>query len=160
MFFNLLNSIAMNFNRILAPIAHNLMFLLNTGDNLSDKDGLLDEGAIKNFGQLASGVERIMKDIVGPIMIVIGALLVIFMIKIGVDYAKAEDANKRKEKMGHLIGIGVGIVIIIVGITLCYAINWVELYATATGHRHAMKDTNDDGFCDYCAQNGNSVIHK
>ena len=147
MFFNLLNSIAMNFNRILAPIAHNLMFLLNTGDNLSDKDGLLDEGAIKNFGQLASGVERIMKDIVGPIMIVIGALLVIFMIKINI-------------KMGHLIGIGVGIVIIIVGITLCYAINWVELYATATGHRHAMKDTNDDGFCDYCAQNGNSVIHK
>ena len=131
-----------------------------SGGSLVDSDTLLTEGNIKNFGQLATGLQRIMQDIVGPIMIVIGALLAIFMIKMGVDYAKAESADKRKECMGRLVGIGIGLLIVLVGITLCYSINWVETYAIATGHTHKFLDNNSDTFCDYCAQKTDSVIHK
>ena len=160
MFANLLNTMISGFNRIAFPVAKAMSFVLS-GDQLVDKDDLLNEGNIKNFGQLAAGVQRIMRDLVGPIMIVIGAILAIFMIKVGIDYAKAEDSGKRKEKMGQLIGLGVGICIVLIGVTLCYAINWVELYANVTGHKHTFVDTNpNDNFCDDCGQQASSAAHK
>ena len=76
---------------------------------------------------IANSFAGLMKDIVAPILIVIGAAAAIYAIYLGVMYAKAEDANKRKEVQGRLIGAAIGVVIILVGITLCYAVNWEGL---------------------------------
>lgn len=90
------------------------------------KKFLLD-GADTTLTSIASSFKGLMEDILGPILIVIGAAAAIYAIYLGVMYAKAEDANKRKEVQGRLIGAAVGVVIIIVGIAMCYAINWETL---------------------------------
>lgn len=77
--------------------------------------------------KIAEKFSSVMGDIVGPVLIVIGAAASIYAIYLGVMYAKAEDANKRKEVQGRLIGAAIGVVIILVGITLCYAIDWSGL---------------------------------
>jgi len=87
---------------------------------------LLD-GEVATLDQLATTFTNLMKNIVGPVLVVIGAAAAIYAIYLGVMYAKAEDANKRKEVQGRLIGAAIGVVIIILGITLCYAINWSSL---------------------------------
>ena len=74
-----------------------------------------------------------MKKILGPILTVIGVLAIIYAIYLGVMYAKAEDANKRKEVQGRLIGACVGAVIIVVAVTLCFSINWVSVFENFSG---------------------------
>ena len=81
----------------------------------------------RSLKSIANSFAGLMKDIVAPILIVIGAAAAIYAIYLGVMYAKAEDANKRKEVQGRLIGAAIGVVIILVGITLCYAVNWEGL---------------------------------
>lgn len=88
---------------------------------------LLDSGTATSLSQIAKSFAGLMKDIVGPVLIVIGAAAAIYAIYLGVMYAKAEDANKRKDVQGRLIGAAIGVVIILVGITLCYAIDWGQL---------------------------------
>lgn len=90
-----------------------MRFLLDATDN--------------NLTSIANTLAGLMKNLLGPILIVIGAAAALYAIYLGVMYAKAEDANKRKEVQGRLIGAAIGVVIILVGITLCYAIKWSEL---------------------------------
>ncbi len=92
---------------------------------------LLAEGTA-DMTELAGKFASMTKNILGPILIVIGALAAIYAIVLGVQYAKAEDANKRKEVQGRLIGAAIGVVIIIIGTTLVYTINWAGLYDSAT----------------------------
>ena len=79
----------------------------------------------------------LMESVVGPVLIVLGAAAAAYAIYLGVMYAKAEDANKRKEVQGRLIGAAVGLVIILVGIALCFAVDWATL---ATDWAGAGKD--------------------
>ena len=78
--------------------------------------------------QIAQNFEKLMQNILGPVLIVLGAAAGIYLVYLGILYAKAEDANKRKEVQGRLIGAAIGLVIIVVGITLVYAINWESIY--------------------------------
>ena len=91
---------------------------------------LLAESTVEG---VANAFTKVMKSVVGPVIIVIGALAAIYAIVLGVQYAKAEDANKRKEVQGRLIGAAIGIVIIIVGIALVYAIDWSSIYTSFYG---------------------------
>ena len=93
---------------------------------------LLDENTFGNnsvatMNDLATAFAKLMRNILGPVLIVIGAAAALYAIYLGVMYAKAEDANKRKEVQGRLIGAAIGVVIILLGVTLCYAINWESL---------------------------------
>ena len=47
---------------------------------------------------------------------------------LGINYAKAEDADGRKKVQGRLIGAIVGAVIIVAGATLCFSLRWVEIF--------------------------------
>ena len=85
------------------------------------------EATDNNLTSIANTLAGLMKNLLGPILIVIGAAAALYAIYLGVMYAKAEDANKRKEVQGRLIGAAIGVVIILVGISLCYAIKWSEL---------------------------------
>ena len=93
-------------------------------------DSTYGEESLSTMTDLADAFAGLMKNVLGPVLIVIGAAAALYAIYLGVMYAKAEDANKRKEVQGRLIGAAIGVVIILVGITLCYAINWQTLVKT------------------------------
>ena len=78
--------------------------------------------------KIATKFRDIMQSILGPVMIVIGAAALAYVIYLGILYAKAEDAGKRKDAQGRLIGAVVGLVIIIAGITLVYAVDWSSIW--------------------------------
>ena len=82
------------------------------------------ESEIENMAKMFS---NIMKRLVGPVFIVLGAAAALYTIYLGVMYAKAEDASKRKEVQGRLIGAAIGVVIILVGVTLVYAVQWDKI---------------------------------
>lgn len=115
---------------------------------VSDQD--LGKNKIKNLQQAANGFHKIVKNVLAPILTIIGVLAVIYVIYLGVMFARAESADKRKELQGRLIGACIGAVIMIAGATLCFAIDWAQLYHKfATGHY--IVDANADGVCDTCA---------
>ena len=100
---------------------------------------LLDAAEYKDLAGIADGINSMIKKILGPVLIVIGVMAVCYAIYLGVMYAKAEDSNKRKEVQGRLIGALIGAVIIIVGVTVCYAVKWDLVF-----ENFSQVDVNDD----------------
>lgn len=94
---------------------------------------LLDSAEYKNLSEIANGINGMIQNILGPVLIVIGVMAVCYAIYLGVMYAKAEDANKRKEVQGRLIGALIGALIIIVGVTVCYAVKWDQVFTNFSG---------------------------
>lgn len=82
---------------------------------------------------LSAKVSDMVKKILGPIFTVIGLAAVIYAIYLGVLYAKAESAEKRKEVQGRLIGACIGAVIIVAGATLCFALDWAAIFKDFSG---------------------------
>ena len=72
----------------------------------------------------ATKVGEIMRSMIGPVLIVLGGAGAIYMVVLGVQFAKAEDDNKRAEVKKRLLNIGIGIVVIFVLAALCLAIDW------------------------------------
>lgn len=99
---------------------------------------LLADKEYDSLYSIANGMNDLLKKILGPVLVVIGVMAVCYAVYLGVMYAKAEDASKRKEVQGRLIGALIGAVIIIVGITVCYAVNWVKVF-------NAFSDNDIDG---------------
>ena len=77
---------------------------------------------------VAAGISGMVQSILGTVLTVIGVIAVIYAVYLGVLYAKAESADKRKEVQGRLIGACIGAVIIIVGAVLCFAIDWAGVF--------------------------------
>lgn len=86
-----------------------------------------EKSEIKNFSDFEEVLNTIFKKILGPVFVVIGVAAVIYSIVLGINYAKAEDADARKKVQGRLIGSLIGAVIIIAGATLCFALKWEEI---------------------------------
>lgn len=132
------------FSRILNIVNSPITKVIRTTKPTLEKDG------IKNFSQVANTFQYVIQKVIAPILMIIGALGVVYCVYLGVLYAKAESAEKRKEIQGRLIGACIGAVIIIAGATLCFALNWAEIYHNFS-KSHSYIDTNDDGQCDTCA---------
>jgi len=98
-------------------------FLLNMSRILLDSTG-----KITDLSGVATGISGLVKNIIAPILSVIGVVSVIYAIYLGVMYAKAESADKRKEVQGRLVGAVIGAVIIVVGATLCFALDWASIF--------------------------------
>lgn len=88
---------------------------------------------ITSVDQVVAGVSNIFTWVMGPIFTVLGLAAVAYAIYLGVQYARAEDASKRKEVQGRLIGAVIGGVIIVAGATLCYALDWGSIIANFGG---------------------------
>lgn len=86
------------------------------------------DGKITDLQGLANAFQGIMKSIIGPVLTVVGVAAVIYAIMLGINYAKAEDADGRKKVQGRLIGAIIGAVIIIAGVTLCFSLDWAAIY--------------------------------
>ena len=91
-----------------------------------------DPSKLESFAEIAGSLHFVFKKILGPVLVIIGVLATCYAIYLGVMYAKAEDANRRKETLGRLIGACIGAVIIIAGITVCYTVNWVKVFNSFT----------------------------
>lgn len=92
-----------------------------------------DDGTIKKVDDVVKGVNNIFNWIMGPIFSVLGIAAIGYAIYLGVQYAKAEDASKRKEVQGRLIGAVIGGVIIVAGAALCYALDWGSIVSNFGG---------------------------
>ena len=77
---------------------------------------------------IAEAFRKIMLYIIGPVLSIIGVAAVIYVIMLGIQYAKAEDADGRKKVQGRLIGAAVGAVIIVAGVVLCFSLNWASIF--------------------------------
>lgn len=84
-------------------------------------------GTIDSVDKVIAGVNKIFNWVMGPIFTVLGIAAIGYAIYLGVQYARAEDASKRKEVQGRLIGAVIGGVIIVAGAALCYALDWGSL---------------------------------
>ena len=76
---------------------------------------------------VSAQVHQILGDIVGPCLSVIGSIGVIYMIVMGVQYAKSESDEKRAEFKTRMINLAIGIIIIFILVAMCLAINWAAL---------------------------------
>lgn len=83
---------------------------------------------IGSIDQLVATFNTVFKYILGPVLTIIGIAGVGYAVYLGIQYAKAEDASKRKEVQGRLIGAVIGAVIIIAGAVICYSLNWVGIF--------------------------------
>ena len=100
---------------------------------LSLSRNVLASTTYTTLGDAASGISGLIKRILGPVLTVIGVAAVLYAIYLGVMYAKAESADKRKEVQGRLIGACIGAVIIIVGATLCFSLDWANIFGDFSG---------------------------
>lgn len=98
-----------------------------TGSNRLGDDPSYNGGTITDVKQVVDGVNKIFNWVMGPIFTVLGIAAIGYAIYLGVQYARAEDASKRKEVQGRLIGAVIGGVIIVAGAALCYALDWGSL---------------------------------
>jgi len=83
--------------------------------------------ATQQASATAKKVVDIIKTMIGPVLMVLGGAGTIYIIILGVQYAKAEDNNKRLEIKKRLINLGIGVICIFVLATLCLAIPWQKL---------------------------------
>lgn len=90
------------------------------------------------LGQTAAKVNQVLENIVGPCLSVLGLFAVIYVIFLGVQYAKSESDEKRAENKKRMINTLIGAIVLILLITLCYAIQWDSLIPQMFGY---MKGT-------------------
>lgn len=103
-------------------------FLFNIANAMTRMGTDPGEGTLKTMDDVATGISGLVKKILGPVLAVIGVAAVLYAIYLGVMYAKAESADKRKEVQGRLIGAIIGAVIIVVGATLCFSLDWASIF--------------------------------
>ena len=112
--------------------------MLNVARYFTGSNTLLTDPGDKTGGdyvkaeEVVNGFVNLVKYLLGPIFTIIGIAATVYAIYLGVMYAKAESAEKRKEVQGRLIGACIGAVIIIAGATLCYSLDWGSIFYNFT----------------------------
>ncbi len=94
---------------------------------------LVEATTYSDLSAVATGISSLIKRVLGPVLAIIGVAAVIYAIILGINYAKAEDADARKKVQGRLIGALIGAAIIIVGATLCFALDWASIFTNFSG---------------------------
>lgn len=79
-------------------------------------------------------VNEILKNIVGPCLSVIGSLGILYIIILGVQYAKSESDEKRAECKKRMVNLAIGVIVMIIMLTLCFAIKWDKIVPELFGY--------------------------
>ena len=90
--------------------------------------------ASDSLTQTAEKVNEILDGLVGPCFSVLGSLGLIYVIILGVQYAKSESDEKRAEIKKRIVNLCIGLVVIIIMITMCYAIKWESIIPQLFGY--------------------------
>ena len=99
------------------------------GATTNPYDSVKDNTAIpKWIREILAPILNVLNSLLLPLIIILGAAGGVYAIVLGVQYSKAESADKRKEVQGRLIGACIGAVIIVAGATLCFALDWNGIY--------------------------------
>ncbi len=101
-------------------------------DLLMNVSRLLVEG-VESINKLGDRLQLLFKQILGPVFAVVGIAAVVYAIVLGINYAKAEDADARKKVQSRLIGALVGAAIILIGATLFLAVDWEKMFEDFSG---------------------------
>ena len=89
------------------------------------------------FSQVATPIVSLLNQLMGPLLMIVGALGAIYCVILGVKYAKAEEPQDREKAKGALTNAVVGFVLIfvlILGLNLLMPnmVNWVNESAKKT----------------------------
>lgn len=82
----------------------------------------------------AKKVDEVLSNIVAPCLTVLGSLAIMYVIVLGVQYAKSENDEKRAEAKKRIINTAIGAVAIIVLLVLCWTINWATIIPQIFGY--------------------------
>lgn len=72
----------------------------------------------------ANKVNSVLKTIVGPCLSALGGMAIIYIVILGVQYAKSENTETRGDIKKRIVNLAIGVVIMLVMLTLCFAIKW------------------------------------
>lgn len=78
----------------------------------------------KKLETISEKVKTILTTIAGPILIALGSVGVIYMVILGVQYAKSENDDKRATVKRRLVNLAIGVVAMFALATVCMAIQW------------------------------------
>lgn len=81
-------------------------------------------GGSAQTSAVAQKVNEIIRGWVGPLFTVIGAIGAVYIIILAVQYAKAENDNKRAEVKSRITNCVIGVISLLVIGTLCFVIDW------------------------------------
>lgn len=97
---------------------------------------LLNVGMLlaSNVEATAEKVYEVLHNIVGPCLSAIEGCAVIYIIILGVQYAKSESSDERAEVKKRITNLAIGAVAILVMITLCFAIRWDAIIPELFGY--------------------------
>jgi hypothetical protein len=76
--------------------------------------------------QLGIQIKDILSTIVGPILIALGGAGAIYIVVLGVQFAKSESEEKRTEAKKRMINLAVGVVLILALASVCTFIDWAS----------------------------------
>lgn len=95
---------------------------------------LLSMSQLLGAAEAATKATEILNGIAGPVLIALGGAAAIYMIVLGVQFAKSEDDGKRNEIKKRLVNTAIGVVVIIALGTLCTAIKWDSIVEQLFGY--------------------------
>ena len=82
----------------------------------------------------AEKVTEILRNTIGPILLALGGAGTIYVIILGVNYAKAEDHAKRKDAKKRIWNLVIGIFAMFTLAALCISIKWDKLVTDMFGY--------------------------
>ncbi|MDY5677056.1 MAG: hypothetical protein SPK63_04625 [Eubacteriales bacterium] len=88
----------------------------------------------KRVVDTAQKVHEVLANIVAPCLTVLGSLAIMYVIVLGVQYAKSENDEKRAEVKKRIINTAIGAVAIIVLILLCWLVDWGRIIPQIFGY--------------------------
>lgn len=88
----------------------------------------------KRVVDTAKKVHEVLANIVGPCLAVLGSMAIMYVIVLGVQYAKSENDEKRAEAKKRIINMVIGVIAIIVLLLLCWLVDWGEIIPKIFGY--------------------------
>ena len=76
--------------------------------------------------ELGGQIKDILGTIVGPILIALGGAGAIYIVILGVQFAKSESEEKRTECKKRMINLAIGVVLILTLAAVCTFVDWAS----------------------------------
>ena len=79
---------------------------------------------LADLSAIGKDIQEILGGWVGPIGLAIGGIGVIYVIILGVQYAKSENDSKRAEAKSRMMNCIIGVIVIAILVSLCLTVDW------------------------------------
>lgn len=88
-----------------------------------------------SFYDVVQPIVDLLNSMIGPLLLIVGAVGALYCILLGVKYARAEEPQDREKAKQHLTGAIIGFVlifvlIVVLNLMLPYLTNWMSKYQT------------------------------